>query len=760
MKKYRTVLISLLIVAVTLTFTPVMAFAEADITEEVIVDTDSASEEITEAETIVEETEEITEAETTVEENEEIVETETKAEEAEEIIEEEMPPEEPETEYFSDDAETVGLMSAKAGITSIQFIPAKPLEIIENIHGEYTNVIYEGSEREQTVPEFFRYTYYSQIYSFGNKIVINGSETFEYKAIDVDGGQVLGFFNSNKEDIEEKYGYPNTEDDQDENHWSLGSHSAKIRLGGKTCDITVTVIKNPVKTIQYVPAEPITLIENEDGCFDYVKVYDEETGQYIKEEYFNYNVWNKIFSAGNKLVINGSETFVCMESDNQESFYNDAGESLLSKYGDIPSYVDKQEENHLTFGSNTVTVAFMGLTCEVEVTVGDGAVTSLQFVPAKNLKLVKNVDGEFVTIEVPNIDEPDSHEEEVFYYTYEDKIFAKGNKIIINRNETFEYKTVDGYTDFHNSFGESLTSKYGAEVILSDDQKNHPWTLGSDNIVTLSFRNQSCEVCFTIIEKIDINLAKASVNSVTYTGSKRKPDILLTYDGEEIERYSDYDVTYKNNLNIGTATAVISGFQHFTGTKTINFKIKGDLSKAATKVSVSAIPDKTYTGSVIKPEPTVKAIGTSGKVVTLKKGTDYTLSYSANKNVGKATVTIKGKGNYTGTKKVTFKINPKGTSLKTLTATSKGFKATWTKQATKMSTSYITGYQIQYSTSSKFTTATTKTVTATKYSTVSKAITKLTAKKKYYVRIRTYKTVSGTKYYSPWSASKYVTTKA
>lgn len=146
--------------------------------------------------------------------------------------------------------------------------------------------------------------------------------------------------------------------------------------------------------------------------------------------------------------------------------------------------------------------------------------------------------------------------------------------------------------------------------------------------------------------------------------------------------------------------------------------------------------------------------------MTLKKGTDYTLSYSANKNVGKATVIIKGKGNYTGTKKVTFKINPKGTSLKTLTATSKGFKATWTKQATKMSTSYITGYQIQYSTSSKFTAATTKTATATKYSTVSKTISKLTAKKKYYVRIRTYKTVSGTKYYSPWSASKSVTTKA
>lgn len=127
--------------------------------------------------------------------------------------------------------------------------------------------------------------------------------------------------------------------------------------------------------------------------------------------------------------------------------------------------------------------------------------------------------------------------------------------------------------------------------------------------------------------------------------------------------------------------------------------------------------------------------------------------------IGSYKYTIKFKGNYSGTKTLTFKINPKGTSLKTLTATSKGFKVTWNKQATKMATSYITGYEIQYSTSSKFASGN-KSVKVAKYSTLTKTISKLTAKKKYYVRIRTYKTVSGTTYYSPWSASKYVTTKA
>lgn len=100
------------------------------------------------------------------------------------------------------------------------------------------------------------------------------------------------------------------------------------------------------------------------------------------------------------------------------------------------------------------------------------------------------------------------------------------------------------------------------------------------------------------------------------------------------------------------------------------------------------------------------------------------------------------------TTKTVAKLN--NTSITKITAKSKGFTVYWKKVST-------TGYQIQYSTSSKFTNP--KTVTVSSSSTISKSITKLTAKKKYYVRVRTYKTVNGTKCYSKWSASKYVTTK-
>ena len=157
---------------------------------------------------------------------------------------------------------------------------------------------------------------------------------------------------------------------------------------------------------------------------------------------------------------------------------------------------------------------------------------------------------------------------------------------------------------------------------------------------------------------------------------------------------------------------------------------------------------QTYTGKALKPPVTVKL----GKT-TLKKGTDYTVSYKNNTNVGTAMVTITGKGGYIGTLTKTFKIVPKTTSLTSVTGISKGFTAKWKKQATQ-----TTGYQIQYSTNSKFASGN-KTVTVKGNSTLNKTVNKLKAGTTYYVRVRTYKTVNGKNYYSKWSTAKTVKTK-
>lgn len=164
--------------------------------------------------------------------------------------------------------------------------------------------------------------------------------------------------------------------------------------------------------------------------------------------------------------------------------------------------------------------------------------------------------------------------------------------------------------------------------------------------------------------------------------------------------------------------------------------------------TVSDVVAKVYTGKALTQDPTVELDD-----VILEEGTDYKLAYSNNKNVGTATVKITGIGGYEGTISVAFVINPKPTTMKSLTSLKKGFTAKWTKKTVQ-----TTGYQVQYALDSSFTTGK-KTLTITSYKTVSKKVTKLKAKKKYYVRVRTYKTVSGKKYYSTWSKYKAVTTK-
>ena len=79
---------------------------------------------------------------------------------------------------------------------------------------------------------------------------------------------------------------------------------------------------------------------------------------------------------------------------------------------------------------------------------------------------------------------------------------------------------------------------------------------------------------------------------------------------------------------------------------------------------ITAIPDQTYTGEAIEPALTIKD---KGKTVTLKAGTDYTVSYEGNINAGEATVTISGTGNYTGTATKTFTIAPKAINVKSIT---------------------------------------------------------------------------------------------
>ena len=157
-----------------------------------------------------------------------------------------------------------------------------------------------------------------------------------------------------------------------------------------------------------------------------------------------------------------------------------------------------------------------------------------------------------------------------------------------------------------------------------------------------------------------------------------------------------------------------------------------------------------YNGKTQKPG--VVITNSIGK--KLIQGVDYSLSNPGGKAIGEYKVKITYKGDYkkTSSKTLTYKIVPTGTSIKSLKKAKKAFTVKWHRQKVQ-----TTGYEIQYSTSSTLKKAVSIKVASPK--TVSRTIGNLKAKTKYYVRIRTYKTVNGKTYYSSWSASKNVTTK-
>jgi len=154
------------------------------------------------------------------------------------------------------------------------------------------------------------------------------------------------------------------------------------------------------------------------------------------------------------------------------------------------------------------------------------------------------------------------------------------------------------------------------------------------------------------------------------------------------------------------------------------------------------VKDQVYTGKALK--PAVKVV-LNGK--TLTRGSDYTVSYSYNTDIGTALVEVTGVGDYTGTATATFRINPKVVTGLKLTAGKGKLTASW-----KKSPGDVDGYQLQYAMKKNFSSA--RKVTVSKAATLKKALKNLKKGKIYYVRIRAWKKNSGYTYWSAWSGAK------
>ena len=335
--------------------------------------------------------------------------------------------------------------------------------------------------------------------------------------------------------------------------------------------------------------------------------------------------------------------------------------------------------------------------------------------------------------------------------TVTEKLPAKGHTAVTDKGYPATCTTAGKTDGSHCSVCNTVIKVQ--TVINATGHKSSGWIVDkAASIGVKGSKHKECTVCKKVLETAEIpalsriSISKASVTLSTstyaYDGKAKTPSVTVKVGGKTLKNDTDYTVSYSNNTKVGTAKVTITGKGNYTGSVSKTYIIKNNFKKA----TVSGISTKAFTGKNITQSITVKY---NGK--TLKNGTDYTVSYSSNKNIGTATVKVTGKGSYTGTITKTFKINPAKQEIQKLTAKSKAFFVDWAQKGS------ATGYEIQYATNSKFTSA--KKVTITNNKTDKTTISKLSGNKKYYVRVRSYTTVKGTKYYGAWSASKSVTTK-
>lgn len=203
----------------------------------------------------------------------------------------------------------------------------------------------------------------------------------------------------------------------------------------------------------------------------------------------------------------------------------------------------------------------------------------------------------------------------------------------------------------------SFTVKYGKTVLKKDVDYtvSYYWNVdaGTASVTIRGKGNYEGSVYtdFRITPK-KLTAKIAAIPDVNYTPEGAAPALTLTDRDKILQEGRDYTVSYTGNREVGMATAVVTGCGNYSGTLKKTFRIKPmDLSG----VNINNIASESYTGSAVRPEPVVYVNTASGRVY-LKENVDYVYAYENNVEPGTATVTITGCGNYTGSRKKTFRI--------------------------------------------------------------------------------------------------------
>ncbi|HCI65171.1 MAG TPA: hypothetical protein DER12_00835 [Lachnospiraceae bacterium] len=226
-----------------------------------------------------------------------------------------------------------------------------------------------------------------------------------------------------------------------------------------------------------------------------------------------------------------------------------------------------------------------------------------------------------------------------------------------------------------------------------------------------------------------------------YEGKAIKGNETVKDGNEVLDSGKDYKASYQNNKNLGKATITIKGIGNYKGTKKVSYTI---VKRSVRSATCHYKKTRSYTGRWVKPNVTLKV----GKV-KLKKNRDYTLVYRNNLQIGKASVVIRGMGNFTGKKTITFKIVPQTPKIQKLKKNKKSFVITYS------SGKMVHGYQMEVSTASSFAAKKTQ-----KYILNGNRFEACGLKKgTYYIRVKAYYSKKGKRYESGYTSKRKIKIK-